>query len=123
MRCERCLIGYLKRSHRSFPVFHAILNMEVGEITDRIRVRVLRLVAARDAFAERSVDEGDLLPFDSADLGGCYAASIQGRVYFDKARGALVQRVRGGRFSVPELRRPPEKIVPTGTGSRLNTSS
>ncbi len=49
--------------------------------------------STREAFADRSVDEGDLLPFDSADLGGCYAASIQGRVCFDRARGAFVQRV------------------------------
>ena len=75
---------------------------EVKELTSRLRDRVLRLFAEKGLLSGEGVDDQALLPFDSADLGGCYAASIEGRVYFDKRRGTFVQRVgrvvRGGKY-------------------------
>ena len=72
-------------------------TFEVGELTAKIRARVLRRLAARGLLPDREEFDDDLLPFDSADLAGCYAASIAGRAFLDKRKGVFVQRV--GRVS------------------------
>jgi len=68
-------------------------TLEVGQVAAKIRARVLRRLAARGLLPDREEFDDDLLPFDSADVAGCYAASIAGSVFLDKREGVFVQKL------------------------------
>jgi len=68
-------------------------TLEAGKLTAKIRARVLRRLTARGLLPGQEELDDDLLPFDSTDLAGCYAASIAGMAFVDRRKGVFVQKV------------------------------
>jgi len=86
---------YSASSRHETPVFHPLVDFEdreVGELTWKIRDRVLRLLMKEGMLSEDTAPEEDLLPFGSSLLGGCYAASVRGTVGIGHKSGAPVTR-------------------------------
>jgi hypothetical protein len=99
------LDGVFAASHNDdTPEFHPLTDLdddEVHDLTWKIRDKVLRMLMKKGILSEEAVPEEDRLPFGSAALGGCYSASVQGRVGLGGRRGAYVTRegrMREARF-------------------------
>ncbi len=75
-----------------FIPLKAPTDAEVGELLVKVHGRVLNLLLRNGYFQEDSIQAGDPLPFDSLELGKCYAASIRGRIGLGEKRGAYVTR-------------------------------
>ena len=54
-------------------------DQDVAEVVWRIRTRVLTLLQQKGLIPEEAILEEDPIPFESPQLGACYAASVQGR--------------------------------------------
>jgi hypothetical protein len=77
------------------PEFHPLTDLdddEVHDLTWKIRGKVLRMLMKKGILSEDTFPEEDLLPFNSAVLGGCYTASVQGRIGLGTRQGSYVTR-------------------------------